>query len=472
VSLRSLLGGPHDIDASPANDRQQINFWPGLNAPEAPNRTVSGSDAGRQTQWAELHPEIKINRAIKWRALVHLGRWDFGDANATGPGMLSDSEYPNSRRRGVWRSMTPFYVNYWRMKVKLPWDNLSIGKRPSGFGIGLMNSGKYHILKTSNSTSNSVSLTAPYGPFLIGISFYPNRRGSEGYYNDIDRTNIRWANFAYGAAYRSGDLITGFAIGHAYRHGGGERRLGNATNTRDRTDLDLGWYMKYNNGRFFFNAEFRWYDRRDVHTDGNRLRDTERLYFDQELRAWAVEGGRLLGPSKISVLVADVSGPDRRAYGAWGNSSTFKTNMMSSISGNFSNGSLFLPYSYLMVYTYGSGTPGNGQDGKGYFYAGRFCGCRLDWAVACDLNVFVTYCKAYRQYKGFGWGYINVDADGDVGYAVLDPGPGADDGSPAIPDDDLGWEPGTGIDWKPLEGFTMYGRLAYFQPGKWWSSRA
>ena len=460
--------GPPDIDNSPQNNRQQINFWPGVNAPEDKNRTVSGSDAGWQTQWAELHPQIKINKAITWQALVYLGRWDFGDGEQLGLGLLQKSEYPNSRYRGIWSSMTPFYVNYWRMKVKLPWGSLSLGKRPSGFGIGLMNSAKHYILKTSNSTSNSVSFTAPFGPLLIGISFYPNRRGSEGYYNDIDRTNIRWANFAWGATYLAGDIMTGFAIGHAYRHRGGERSLGTSSSTRERDDLDAGWYLKYNNGRFFFNAEYRWYDRRDRYTRQNWQANNGRLYFDQELRAWAVEGGLIAGPTKTSVLVVEVSGPDRRAYSEWGGTSTFKTNTINTISGNFSNGSLIFPYSYLLVHSYGAGTLLN-QEGNGFFDAGRFYGARIDYALACNLNTFVSYCQATRKYKGYGWGYIRPDVQGFVSYGTLDPGPGPNDRSPAIPDDDLGWELGFGLDWKLLEGFTMHSRIAYFQPGRWWS---
>jgi hypothetical protein len=474
--------GPADIDASPPNNAQQINFWPGLNQPKVNSgsfangpggRTVSGSDAGWLTQWAELYPQIKINKAITWQALIYLGSWDFtpvmeGQDRAAIPELVK-SEYPNSTRRGIWRSMTPFYVNYWRMSVKLPWGSLSLGKRPSGFGIGLMNSGKHDILKTSDTTSNSVALTAPLGPLLIGISFYPNRWGPEGYYNaDADRTNIRWANFAWGATYRAGDLMTGFAIGHAFRHRGGERTIGTASSSRERDDLDAGWFMKYNNGRFFFNAEFRWYDRIDRWTRQNWQANNGRLYFDQEVRAWAVEGGWIAGPTKTSVLVVDVSGPDRRAYSVWGNSSTFKTNTILSISDNYSNGTLLFPYSYLLTHTYGSGTLPD-QEGNGYFEAGRFYGARIDYAVACNLNVYLSYCEAKRAYKGFGWGYLRVDAGGFVRYGALDPGPGPNDRSPAIPDDDLGREVGVGLDWQLLEGFTMHSRLAYFQPGRWWS---
>lgn len=462
---KSGFFGPHEVDATAGGGFEQINFWPGLDAPENPNRTVSGLDAGWHVQWAEIYPTIKINNAIQWQALVYLGRWDFGDTALTGAGLLTDSEYPNSRFRGVWRSMTPFYVNYWRMKVKLPWGDLSLGKRPSSFGIGLFNSGKHTILKTSNSTSNSISLTVPFGPFGIGISFYPNRRGAEGYYNDIDRTNIRSSNFTYGASYKSGPLELAFAIGPVFRHSGGERAIGNATNTRERDDLDVGAYFKYYNGRFFLNGEYRWYDRRDRHSDQNAIADTERLYFDQEVRAWAIEGGWVTGPSKTSVLVADVSGPDRRAYSDYGDSATYKTNTMASVSPNYSNTSLFFPYSYLMVYSYGTGIPGNGHDGTGYVDAARFYGARLDYAVAANLNVFVSFCQAYRKYKGFGWGYVRPDVNGDIQYGELDNNAGLR--SPAIPDDNLGWEVSTGVDWKLLEGLTLFTRIAYWEPGNW-----
>ena len=463
--------GPHNADSTAGGGHEQINFWPGLQGPEDYNTTVSGCDAGWHVQWGELHPSITFNKAIKWEALVYLGQWDFandaGDrATVNAPGLLARSEYTNSRFRGIWRSMTPFYVNYWRVKVKLPWGDLSMGKRPSSWGIGLMQSGKHGFLKTSNSTSNSVSFTAPFGPLSIGFSFYPNREGNEGYYNRTDRTNIRWANFAYGATYKCGPLETGFAIGHAYRHRGGERTIGNAGNTRDRADLDAGAYFKYFNGRFFLNGEFRWYDRYDVFCEQNAIANNDRLYYDQELRAWAVEGGALVGPTKAAVLVADVSGPDRRAYNVVGDSAVFKQNTLASISANFSNTTLFFPYSYLMVYSYGTGLAGNGHDGNGYFDAGRFYGARVDYAVAANLNLVFTYCQAFRKYKGFGWGYIRPDANGEIQYGALNNGAVR---SPAIPDDNLGWEVSTGFWWKLLEGLTMYGRVAYWQPGEWFN---
>ena len=462
---KAQLFGPHDVDATAGGGHEQINFWPGLMAPVDPNTTVSGNDAGWHTQWAELHPKIKINKALSWESLVYLGAWDFnqgdgsGGANASAIARISRSEYTNSFQRGVWRSMTPFYVNYWRVSMKLPWGNMSMGKRPSGWGIGLMQSGKHYILKTSNTTSNSISLTVPYGPLLIGVSFYPNRRGGEGYYNDDDRTNIRWANVAWGATYRCGPLETGFAIGHAYRHRGGERRIGNAGNSRDRADLDAGAYFKYFNGRFFLNAEYREYDRIDVFTG------EPRNYQDTELRAWAVEGGAIAGPAKFSALVANASGIDRRALDIASGSAIFKNNTISTCSQNFSNTSLFLPYSYLMVYQYGTGVPGNGQDGTGFFDAGQFYGARVDYAVASNMNVYATFCQVLRPYKGYGWGYIRPNASGVIQYGQLQT---ATVRSPAIPDDNLGWEVGTGVFWKLLEGLTVYTRLAYWQPGDWW----
>ena len=42
-------------------------------------------------------------------------------------------------------------------------------------------------------------------------------------------------------------------------------------------------------------------------------------------------------------------------------------------------------------------------------------------------------------------------------------------GAPNIPDNELGWEVTSGIDWKLLEGLTFKFRAAYWQPGKWFS---
>ncbi|MDR3604057.1 MAG: hypothetical protein P4L38_05465, partial [Syntrophaceae bacterium] len=66
--------------------------------------------------------------------------------------------------------------------------------------------------------------------------------------------------------------------------------------------------------------------------------------------------------------------------------------------------------------------------------------------------------------SGYGWGFIRPDTThpGMVTWADRA-------GAPNIPDPNLGYEIGTGMDWKLLEGFTLTLTTSYWKPGKWFS---
>lgn len=464
--------GPHNVDAS-GLDRHQMNFYAGHEV--GLDSTVSGLDAAVVTHWMYMNPVIQINKAVKLTGQYYIGSWNFlpdylRPTTETIPQslvvvptdpVLVASEYQNSVNRGVQNSFSPGYWNWLKLSVKLPWGSLSIGKRPSNFGMGLMNNGD------ENTSSNSISLSVPYGPLLIGLSFYPARWGNEGYYNSYsDRSNIRPVNFAYGATYTSGPFQMGFAIGHVTRHQGGERYIGSLYPNREREDLDLGVFMKYNNGRFFLNAEAREYDRRDRLTLPSAADNhTE----DNEVHAWAAELGWYAGPAKVSLIVANVSGIDRRGEPATSGSYFLKDNTIANISPNFSNSGLFLPYSYLMVYSYSLGLAANPQTGNGFVDAAHVYGARLDYAAAANLNTYGTFFYALRPTKGFGWGHLRPPRTDNRGGPIRRNwwSDANQYRSPAIPDDFLGWEFDLGVDWKLLEGLTFSGRFAYWEVGDW-----
>jgi hypothetical protein len=58
------------------------------------------------------------------------------------------------------------------MTAELPWGIVTLGKRKSVFGMGMYYNGE------ETRSSESLSLTAPYGPLRFGISFYPHGRFS------------------------------------------------------------------------------------------------------------------------------------------------------------------------------------------------------------------------------------------------------------------------------------------------------
>ncbi len=141
---------------------------------------------------------------------------------------------------------------------------MTIGKRASTFGTGLAWNG------VENRSSESFSITADYGPLRIGLSFYPAREGEEGYYNRFaDKSNLRLFDTSVPTlTYRNGPLDMGISLNWVRRHNGPERIIDTPANKRlatirDRDDFYGGIYAKYNNGRFFFNTEFDWYDRLD-----------------------------------------------------------------------------------------------------------------------------------------------------------------------------------------------------------------
>jgi hypothetical protein len=162
---------------------------------------------------------------------------------------------------------------------------------------------------------------------------------------------------------------------------------------------------------------------------------------------------------------------------------------------------VFLPYTYLIGFSYGSGL-GDGsnilgltenwgggfdQNRDGVINAANVIGVRFVYAVAANLNVYATFLRAERDGHGYGWGFIEPGGDG-VPIQFNDDGRrtrrwNALGGSvpnvntrnsravqiPNISDTDLGWEVTTGFDWKLLENYAVHLRGAYWQPGKWFN---
>ncbi len=397
------------------------------------------------------------------------------------------------------------------MTAETPWGIFTLGKRKSTFGMGMYYNGE------ESRSSESFALTVPYGPLRFQISNYPARRGSTGsnyplptavptnttgYYNqDFDKNNGRWWDTTLPAVtYRNGPFETGFLFNPLRFVNGGEGIIDSAANRAiraylERTEVYGTWYMKYNNGRFFFNAELDW----DHQTNRNRQKAAgggtatngvnafgQTLFItDTYIENWraVAEGGILCGPAKLSLISAWAAGPDRRA-----GRQIDRTGLITQAGragdnirrpSSFSNTGLFRPYSLLMVYDYGLGTHINGDTGNGYIEDAMVYGARLDYAVASNLNVYSSFFWADRASRsGWGWGFIKPvrpTALAAGGVTVIPAGtvlPFHDttsSGAPSIPDTNLGWEIGAGADWKLLEGLTVNFSSAYWQPGQWFS---
>ncbi len=464
--------GRYDTDAgsgiagAPAGTFAPLNAWLG----EQGGGIVSGTDGSWNTQYMAVDMQLRMNTALRIRAQYYIGEWNPPPDAATG-GLIA-SEYLNSRLPGIQQSMSPGYWNYMYLSGQLPWGSLSLGKRPSVWGTGLSWNGD------ESRTSESFSLTAPYGPLRVGLSFYPSRRGSTGdYYNpDFDKNNTRiWDATAPNVTYRCGALDTGVIFVANNRHSGGEGIIDTPANRqveyryRDRYETYGGAYIKYYPSPIFFNAEVTWLHQ----TNRNRrktaagapaanVRDT----YIEHWR-WMTEIAALAGPMRFSLLYAWFSGGDRR------NGSQIDRNGILE-SDSFANTGLFRPYSYLQVYGYGLGHFVNGSTGNGYAEDASIYGARIDYSLAANLNLFGTFFWAERvSQSGFGWGCIRPDIDADAAFTAGDYGGGVEmgfgpNGAPSIPDSHLGWEINAGFVWQLLEGFVVSSTFAYWQPGNWY----
>jgi hypothetical protein len=184
---------------------------------------------------------------------------------------------------------------------------------------------------------------------------------------------------------------------------------------------------------------------------------------------WAWAPGRNLNGNAITVGQQD-------AFGA--GAAPFPTGSF-----NTTNSSLWPvnyqamePYNTLMFQTYAGGNNAfNGifvNDGTGMMVDAWCLSARIDYAVASNLNVWGTYIWADRLEKD---GYLA----GEFGaFGTADGVPGASQAGfpfrarfggtdPFAGNKFLGWEANVGVDWKLLEGMTMYVKYAYWQPGDW-----
>lgn len=512
------------IPGAPAGFFAPINGWLGEHA-GTNGGLVSGSDASWNVFYMSTNMDLRINPAVRVRGNYYIGEWaptataDFVPNIDFGAGNLVAAQALNSRWSGIQRSFSPGYWDTLWMTAELPWGIVTLGKRKSTFGLGMYNNGE------ESRSSESCSLTVPYGPFRFAMSFYPSRRASTndnyefvttaagtppvdtvGYFNqDFDKNNTRWWDATVAQfTYRVGPFETGAYINPLRFTQGGEGLIidpvtRSTTRYTERTEAYGVAYMKYNNGRFFFNAELDW----DHQTNRNRQKTaaggqalngvnvfgTPLFVTDTYIENWraVAEGGVLCGPAKLSLISAWAAGPDRRAgrqidrTGLVTPAGRGANNVRNPTS--FSNTGLFRPYSLLMVYDYGLGTHINGDTGNGYVEDAMVYGSRLDYAVAANLNTYLSFFWADRvSQSGYGWGFIKPVRPTALtlpatqgGGTVIPAGtllPFHDTtrtGAPSIPDTSLGWEIGAGFDWKLLEGLTINFSSAYWQPGQWFA---
>ena len=507
------------------------NFWLGFHQPgndrngtsnNIGSSFASGSEGSWNTIYMNTNMQIRMNQALRVRGKYYIGSWYDLGANintgwpaspATFPGTTQPSpwawgntvasEYISYGASGVQRSFSPGYWETLWLTAELPWGIITLGKRPSTWGTGLGWNGE------ESRSSESLAITVPYGPFRIQLSAYLSRRGTTNgsYYNqDYDKNNARWWDIGIPTlTYRQGPVDSGILLNMVSRHVGREGFLG-VPGTTGRTqypstDFDEfygGVYFMYNNGRFFFNTELDWdhttnrHERqRDVANQslvaaaGGSTAASPYVIRDLYSEHWRfmAETGVISGPAKVSLLYAWLPGPDRR-NGAQIDRTGLQT-LAGIRSNSWSNTGLFRPYSYLMVYSYGLGTHMNADTRNGTVEDASILAARMDYAVASNLNVYGSFLWADRtNVSGYGWGFIRPYTTTPYNAVTWDDrGPSGGPSNrcnpfttpagtsyePNIPDPNLGYEIGAGMDWKLLEGLTVNLTCSYWKPGKWFS---
>jgi hypothetical protein len=486
--------GPYNQDNGGGTRVANLNFW---NGGQFDSNITTSSQAAWSYFNVEFLTKIKVNEAIRLQGKYRLGT--YGNPMASDYHTFDAPGTNNAFSEGQW---TMFWAT-----VQTPTGTLGIGKRPWTFGTGLQYDGE------DAATTESVALVAPYGPFDLGVAFYPYRfAGSSSigvykgydpflgrsvpfdpfdlprlagtdvpyqYFSRADSSGALGRDFLLFMNYHNGSLNMGVSGSFLSYHIGPEAVLQNDVNATPPAALDAEVfhgtaYVKFNNGRVFLNAEgawLYWTDRwsgpvgRLLETAPHNARYTEQWRYMLEL-------GMLAGPARISLLNAWTPGPDRRAgalvrkqSAAFVNHPTFDR-----MHGNFD---VFRPYSYLFAYNYGAGLGAYNLSGNGYLRDASVLAARLDYAVAANLNVFGSFFYANRTSNGYSWGCIrpNMSAgdahnerDGNININL-----NRYPTSPNIPDTALGYEIDLGFDWKLLEGLTGGILAGYWQPGKWFN---
>ncbi len=413
-----------------------------------------GSDAMWHETRLLFHPVIRVNKAIRVFGSYAVGgyrnkyaQWDSFTAG------LRDSvgtpPYEDWYQHRV--SLNAFdtaAVGSWRMvrsTIQHPWGVFSIGIKDFPLGTG--------ATLGYNTRANSFLTVVPYGPFrfLYAIWFVRGRL-IEGWDTQPDGDQKNRLFHGPVLTYDNGPLHIGWGVIHRMYHGNagtvppGGRDID--------TLINIGWF-KYNNGRFFANAEYAWLNINQSIFPADQFPGGE---VHVEANHFFSEIGTVLGPMKLSLMYALASGPvlnndnPTKQYIAWA-----------------INWQAMEPYEYLMFNRYGGGNNAygslftnddNGNMGDAYAFAAR-----LDYAVASNLNLYGSYIWAHRlERAGFYNGGVNETGGGFAPGTLLAAYGGTTE---YVPDGYLGWEANVGADWKLLEGMTMKFRYSYWQPGDW-----
>jgi hypothetical protein len=446
-----------------------------------------------------VFPKIKVNPAITLDASVNLtslGIWSdgmpynsavVGGAFNAQPGYINSLYVPiGDRPAAVDIPNTHVTLQWLKLEIITPMVNFSLGYKSSSWGMGLWK-------HACNRASTSFGVSAVYGPFTFTFAPYFARNhsswrieggtgtsrneGATSYQRQEQRRNY-FPVIEGDVRYRSGDLEIGilsdsYVQAHANRVNPRLSALtGGSTSARpdqDEVRYRIDTYMKYFNGRFFFDAEGAWWTRwrrGRGSADPSSGAGAQRVRRDQDADAfiYGLETGVVAGPSKVTFNYVRATGQDP---------STRITD--ENVAQDTGVTSCYMrDWGLLMYYMYGTGSgwdaAGDGQPTDFHHLGGR-----IDYAIASNLNMFCIFSYAWRDQPtmwtlgGDFRGAARLFTNDDIAQAqgIID----GYFGQTAVPESarEIGWEINAGFAWKLLENLVWKSTFAYWKPGTWWS---
>ncbi len=323
-------------------------------------------------------------------------------------------------------------------------------------------------------------LGTSYTPQMtIGVGFFPwSTPPTQIYFNTSDLSAVRGVNLLAYLWYYATTVEVGLGGTYSRFRIGPESQTVQAKRLAfppQETVITEGWiFCNYDNGVFFVKTEVDWYNQINTFqrsqtgefglgTPGMWQDGSGRSRFaPQYIESWRymVQLGALTGPLVSRLLYTYIPGPDRR-HGII----IDRGNVI--LDADHSSADVFYPYSMMLGPGYRAGI----QSFRGIADASVFA-VRFDYAIAANLWVHASFLRAFRNTKGYGWGYIRPEIVAgnppkvQTAYAVRG---SFSEPAPAIPDPDLGWEATVGMRWKLLEDWDITLAVGVWQPGRWFN---